>query len=577
MSCPMKITCVVFATAILAACGGGGGTAPQCASGAQACAPDASTVLNVTTTTTTITTTTTTTTLTTYTEPSLPTSASVAQQCATPRPVGTIDPTTQRPYGDIQGSLTKEKLWIRSFVNETYLWYKEVVPIDPATFVLGASASYTEPSTNNRTTVTLNTNFDVVDTYFNSQRSLLLTSSGKPKDQFHFTYKTTEWVALSTSGSSVGFGFKVALLARSPPRSGVVAYSEPGSTAATNSVNRGTKFISVNGVDLANGTDIATLNEGLFSPISGKQYTFGLLDQGSTVVRSVTMTAGTVTSTPVQNVHTLPAPYNSVGYIQFNEHIATAESQLIAAVNQLKAANSGAGIGDLVLDLRYNGGGLLDIASELAYMIAGSTVTSGKIFEKNSFNDKNPYKLTDADAITSFHNVTQGFSTTFGQALPQLRLSRVFVIVGQGTCSASEAVINGLNGIGINVILIGATTCGKPYGFFPQDNCGVTYFTIQLKGVNNVGFGDYADGFSPGGNGSPANNLRGCVVADDFSKQLGDPAEARLAAALQYRTNGTCTAASLGTARSAADLAAEPVLGRPFALENRFYRPKIGR
>ena len=50
----------------------------------------------------------------------------------------------------------------------------------------------------------------------------------------------------------------------------------------------------------------------------------------------------------------------------------------------------------------------------------------------------------------------------------------------------------------MQVIEIGSTTCGKPYGFYPQDNCGTTYFSIEFRGVNDQGFGDYTDGFSPG-------------------------------------------------------------------------------
>jgi hypothetical protein len=79
------------------------------------------------------------------------------------------------------------------------------------------------------------------------------------------------------------------------------------------------------------------------------------------------------------------------------------------------------------------------------------------------------------------------------------------------------------------VDLIGANTRGKPYGFFPQDNCGYTYFAIQFKGVNNKGFGDYADGFAPT-----------CAIADDFNHARGDIAEGMLNAALSYRQTGVC-------------------------------------
>lgn len=553
-----KTAGIALISALLSACGGGGGDAGKCVGSDAVCFPPEPAPTS-------------------YSAAILATS-SVANQCAAPRPAGTIDPFTQQPYGDVQGSLMTEKSWIRAYVNETYLWYQDVAAVDPAPFVIGATVPYVNTWDNTQTTSTLSSNFKVLDAYFNSQRSLALTSTSKPKDQFHFTHPTDEWVALSTAGSSVGFGFQIALVASYPPRSALIAYTDPGTAAAQNHLNRGAQFLSVNGVDVANGSDVDTINEGLFSPVAGKQYTFQVLDQGSVTPRTVTMTAGSVTSTPVQNVRTLAAPNNSVGYMQFNDHIATAESQLIAAINQLKAANNGAGITDLVLDLRYNGGGLLDIASELAYMIAGASATNGKFFEKESFNDKNPFHLTEAQTITPFHNLTQGFSTTAGQALPQLGLPRVFVITGGGTCSASEAIINGLRGAGMNVIQIGGTTCGKPYGFFPQDNCGVTYFTIQFKGVNNAGFGDYADGFIPAGTGASANNLPGCVVADDYTKLLGDSAEARLAAALQYRANGTCSvapAAATGVAYSAIALP-DPVLSRSLMRENRLFRPKTG-
>ncbi len=504
-------------------------------------------------------------------------SSSLAQQCTVPRPPGTINPDTNKPYGDAQGSLSTEMAWIKSYVNETYLWYPDVPDVDSSPYVIGATVPYVIPSNNYQTTLYLDSNYNVMNAYFNSQRSPLSTASGKPKDQFHFIYATSVWQSLSTSGIVVGFGFQASVISSAPPREVVVTYTNPGTPAALNTMDRGARFLSVNGVDVVNGSDVATLNEGLFSPVPGKQYTFQVLDQGGTTPRTITMTAGNFTMTPVLKAGTLPAPNGSVGYILFNDHIATAESELIEAMNALKAANNGQGVGDLVLDIRYNGGGYLDIASELAYMIAGSTATTGKIFEQENFNDKNPFGLTVDQVRTPFHNVTQGFSTTSGQALPELGLHRVFVITSSNTCSASEAIINGLRGVGIDVIQVGGTTCGKPYGFYPQDNCGITYFTIQFMGVNNAGFGDYADGFIPSGTGSAANNLPGCAVADDFTRQLGDPGEGRLAAVLQYRSTGTCPAASAPLFKSASRIggsSTDPTLMRSPLRENRIFRAK---
>ena len=106
--------------------------------------------------------------------------------------------------------------------------------------------------------------------------------------------------------------------------------------------------------------------------------------------------------------------------------------------------------------------------------------------------------------------------------------------------------MNGLRGVGVEVIQIGSTTCGKPYGFYATDNCGTTYFTIQFRGVNALDFGDYTDGFSP--NNTPAAQagtvIPGCSIADDFTRQLGDPTESRLSMALAYRDGQSCPAAT---------------------------------
>ena len=472
--------------------------------------------------------------------------SSLAQHCAAPRPAGTLDPDGQ-PYGDVQGTVADEKAWVRAYIDDTYLWYQDVQALSRGTL---------DPN-----------GYTSAVAYFDVLKSPVITASGKPRDQFHFTYDTPTWTALSRSGQSYGYGFEVALLSTRPPRKAIVAFTNPDTPATAANIARGAQILTVDGVDLVNdGTQagVDKLNAGLFPEAAGS-HTFTIRDLGASTTRSVTLAANTLTSTPVQNVKTLPAPNNQVGYMLFNDHIATSEVQLINAVNQLKTA----GVTDLVIDIRYNGGGYLDIASELAYMVAGPAKTIGKVFEKLNFNDKNPFGLTDAQRTTPFQSVGQDFvkGTTANQPLPYLGLSRVYVLTGSGTCSASEAIINGLRGAGVTVNQIGTTTCGKPYGFFPQDNCGVTYFAIQFQGVNQLGFGDYADGFVPT-----------CTVADDFNHALGDPAEARLAMALGHRTSGSCVPASgQGMAKLQAvrvPAGVEPMLVRSPLRENRFYRER---
>lgn len=457
----------------------------------------------------------------------------------------------------MQDSTLSENNYLRSWTNELYLWYSEVPDINPA----GYSAA----------------------DYFDLLKTTAITPSGNPKDKFHFTYPTDVWEQLSQSGVQAGYGVEWTLLAATPPRKVVVAYTEPSSPATAVNLARGAQLLTMDGVDVTNGS-AAALNAGMFPASVGETHTFAVLDSGASVSRTVTLQSANITSTPVQNVKTVSTANGAVGYMLFNDQIATAESQLIAAINQLESAS----VSDLVLDIRYNGGGYLDIASELAYMIAGPAQTIGHAFDRIQFNGKysttNPVTLQPLTP-TPFHNQSQGFSVSSGQALPTLNLSRVYVLTTAGTCSASEAIINGLRGVGVQVIQIGSTTCGKPYGFYPQDNCGTTYFTIEFKGVNDVGFGDYSDGFSPqNAVGAIGVSIPGCSVADDFAHALGDPLEGQFAAALAYRVTGSCPAPiglspnafdkrATERATTSVDLSAvDGVLRKSPLRENRWYR-----
>jgi hypothetical protein len=308
-------------------------------------------------------------------------------------------------------------------------------------------------------------------------------------------------------------------------------------------IARGARILSVDGVDVINGTDVDTINGGLFPAGPGETHAFEVLDLDSQTSRTVQLTSAEITSAPVQNVSFVDTPTGRVGYMLFNDHILTAENALVDAVNQLNTF----GIDDLVVDVRYNGGGFLFIASQLAYMIGGPAQIAGRPFETLEFNDQHP--ITDPVTGQPIEPMPFYAVTLDGASLPVLDLPvrRVFVLTGPGTCSASESIMNGLRGVDVEVIQIGSTTCGKPYGFYPTDNCGTTYFTIQFRGVNAKGFGDYADGFSPENTdpvGIVGTQVPGCSVGDDFSSRLGDPAEARFAAAMQYRETGTCPAAT---------------------------------
>lgn len=441
-----------------------------------------------------------------------PKAALLKNYCEDPRPS-----TSTASYPDKNGSKFLEKMWLRSWSEDVYLWYRELSDI----------------------------NVNSIDTprdYFETRKTFATTSSGALRDQFHFYYDTDVYNEQVSSGSSISYGMTFKLLSSTPPRKAIVIFVEPNSPADNASISRGAEITSIDGVDLINGDDTQTLNDGLYPKANNETHTFEIVDADNTAPRTVSLQSSTITEEPVHNTKVLTNSNNEkVGYLTFNTFgTYTAEEALVDSFSYLENI----GVSDLVLDLRYNGGGFLAISSQLAYMIAGSYNTENRTYYKTVFNDKYPNTSpTSGEAIQAypFINTGLGLTVSQNQPLPSLNLNRVFVLTTNSSCSASEALMNGLQGIGIEVIQIGEKTCGKPYGFQGTDNCGTTYFTVMFKGVNEVGFGDYADGFYPANSTDIGSTpIAGCEVPDDYSHQLGDVDEAMLNAALQYRDTATC-------------------------------------
>ncbi|MEC7288607.1 MAG: S41 family peptidase, partial [Pseudomonadota bacterium] len=448
-------------------------------------------------------------------------------QCANPRSGVDIEGT---PFPDQAGTLLDELFWLRSWTEETYLWNDEVIDRNPRDF-------------NSRTA------------YFQVLKTEAVEPSGEDRDDFHFSEPTAEFLAARNSVGNPGYGVRFALLRTSPPRDIRVAYADPDTPASTPIAGtipfqRGSRILEIDGGDVVNGfntqAQVNQLNTLLFSPQSvGETHAFRVQDIDGTI-RTFNITTADVSRKPVLETKVIDTPTGKVGYIVFNTFSPfSSEEEIILAMREMELA----GVTDLVLDLRYNGGGLLAVASQVGYMIAGAGQTNGKAFYNFIFNDdagdRNPVDGTVNDPFGFFSEVL-GFDTGStlvpGSPLPALNLSRVFILSTGGTCSASESVINGLRGIDVEVVLIGNVTCGKPYGFFPQDNCGETYYTVQFQGANDKGFAAFADGFVPNNSSFPFGvKVPGCVVADDLTKALGDETENLLATALSYRTSGTCS------------------------------------
>ncbi len=442
-----------------------------------------------------------------------------------------------RAFPDLAGSTTEELFWLRSWTNQTYLWNNEVIDQNPVGYA------------------------DRI-IYFNALKTNVVTASGQLKDRFHFTMNTAEYLAEVTSAPSASYGAEIRVLSSTPPRDVRVIYTSAGTPAAElegglPKLARGARIVTVDGVDVVNGgasqAQINTLNNGLFPRTVGESHTFTVRYPDNSE-RTITLASASLVEAPVNRQTIIMTPTGKVGYILLTTLSPySTEKGLVDTIATMK----GQGVSDIVLDLRYNGGGLLAIASQLSYMLAGPARTSGHVFERLRFNatagGSNPV-TGGTNSPTPFYSAGLGFSVATGTVISTLDLPRVFVLSTSQTCSASESVINGLRGVGVEVIQIGSTTCGKPFGFYPEDNCGQTYFSIQFQGVNDQGFGDYPDGFTPS-NSSSANAVRvsGCAVADDFGHDLGDVSEAMLSAALEFRAKGTCPLplpSSIGVARA---------------------------
>jgi hypothetical protein len=289
--------------------------------------------------------------------------------------------------------------------------------------------------------------------------------------------------------------------------------------------------------------DVNGLPKDRFSAVIPASQAQGVLQQSfAPQPRALDLLANHTDAVPVTKVVT-SGTGRRVGYVQFNDHEAGAQDDLIAAFRQLQAAGP---VQDLVLDLRINSGGFLYVALTAASMITGPE-NSGRVFERLQYNDKRPLETATSTLFFSStvqfpdNTATAGPQNPVGTPLPQLGLTRVFVLTSGSTCSASESIINSLRGIGVQVIRIGTTTCGKPYGFRQKNNCGLAYFPIEFKGTNAQGFGDYTTGFAPT-----------CQVTDDPASTAGSATDPLLNGALTFIDTNACPAGTATGVQSAA-------------------------
>ncbi len=280
------------------------------------------------------------------------------------------------------------------------------------------------------------------------------------------------------------------------------------SPALEASLERGDRITQVNGQSVAAMVASGTIG-GAFGAADVGVTTEIVFEKASGAQRTARMVKRLVTIPTVSLTRVVEADGRKVGYLFFRNFVRPSE----AALNEAFAALKTSGATELVLDLRYNGGGLVDIAVHLASLIGGAR-TNGQVLLNYVHNDR----------VGPTYNKTTRF-TNPDQAL---NLSRLVVITTRASASASELIINSLRPY-MPVAVVGDTTYGKPVGQYGFNFCDkvLAAVSFSIKNANNEG--DYFSGIPPT-----------CVAADDSTHQLGDPSEGSFAEALNYLRTGAC-------------------------------------
>ena len=223
----------------------------------------------------------------------------------------------------------------------------------------------------------------------------------------------------------------------------------------------------------------------------------------------VTMVKRAVTIPTVSLARVFEADGRRIGYVFFRNFVRPSVAALDEAFAMLREAR----VDELVLDLRYNGGGLVDVAVHLASLIGGTPLRD-QVFAEYRHNDK---------------NVHRNQTLRFREAEQALSLSRLVVIATQGSASASELVINALKPF-MPVVVIGDRTYGKPVGQYVIPFCDKVVAPVAFSMVNADGEGDFFEGL-------PAT----CLAPDDIDRDLGDAEEGSLAEAIRFIRTGACS------------------------------------
>ncbi|UKT64535.1 S41 family peptidase [Pedobacter mucosus] len=463
---------------------------------------------------------------------------SVASSCkkntATPDPVV---PVTTTAASGTRDELTKDSIYL--YGKELYYWNTSLPTYDvfkPRSFSTNDAELYAltqyslDPST--------------------GKPYEFVNGSTSPKYSFFDNTITTgkkSVLKADLNGTANDYGFSVNYNATNDVR---VKYVYENSPAATQGLTRGCRITSVNGrTNLTyNTTNIAYLNDAIFGSNASVSLTFTDLNG---VSKSVVVTSGTYTENPIFFTKVYTVGTKKVGYIVFNSFT----NNVSTALSSIFAGFATQGVTELIVDLRYNGGGFVSTATQLINLSAPASQTGNTMFtyyynsylqglnsaqRKASVLTHQPL-LDDAGKVQAFTSGVNGKYATYADLdytvsssdniekfakSGSLNLSRIYFIVTGSTASASELTINSLRPV-MDVKLIGETTYGKPVGFFPIRIDKVDMYIPEFETKNQAGVGGYYSGLTVDKE-----------AFEDLSKVWGDETETLLSYALLYSKNG---------------------------------------
>jgi len=369
-----------------------------------------------------------------------------------PDPVLSIDPLVQ---------------FTANTFNDLYLWYESMPAVDLAAI-------------------------KTPDDYINKVRYI--------KDRWSFTMSYTDMVKLledgETTGWGAGLGFDDLDLLR-------ILFVYDNSAMGKAGVKRGWQIKAMNGKTVTTMSD-AEVNTALNN--SSNSFVF-IKNDGAEITLQMTQGAIIINSVQYSNIFTKGA--KKIGYFVFSDFLGSSVKELNTVFDDF----SSKGVTDLILDLRYNGGGTLDCADSLVAMLAGKP-NKDKVYNTLTYNNK---------------HIRMGYQSIIGLKSNSIQIDKLVVITTSSTASASELVISGLKPY-MNMKLIGSTSHGKPVGMNIEGDTklNIAVAPISFRNVNSQGYSDYFDGI-------PVD----FAVKDNVTQDWGNPTDACLNAAINYISLGT--------------------------------------